>query len=224
MKKNVIRIAALAVLLVMTAALFTACAQKDEKVILGKWQTVVDFGSVAVDEMDELKEQFGDFDLSGITMTMFLEFSEDGTYNLSLEKESAEKAMKEMVERMKPAFENMLKSLIAEMSGVDVSAVTDEQINAMLTLMEVGSMDEFVNSMTEDMDTEEMLKDANKSGKYLLKDGKLYMSDSVDKEPADGDLVKYELTPKQLKLDAENKDDVPEELSALLPLVFTQVK
>ena len=222
-KTTVIRIAAIAVLIALSAVMLTGCAKKDEEVILGKWQAAIDFGKYAGEDMAAMQEEIGEFDLSGITMKLNLEFREDGTYTVAPDKDSAVKAVGEIAERIKPAFISMIKTMVAEMSGVDVSEVTDDQVNGLLALMQIGSVDEFVDQMKEDMDADEMVSTGTNTGKYCFKDGKLYFSDS-EEDPADqGDAVKYELSAKELKLDADEGQDVPEGLEKLLPLVFVKV-
>lgn len=61
MKRSIVlRALALALVLMMTAVLFAACGQKDEKVILGKWETVVDLSKLGGEELEDLMNDIGE--------------------------------------------------------------------------------------------------------------------------------------------------------------------
>jgi hypothetical protein len=87
MKKiRMTRVLALAMALVMALALVACGGTKsgpkktDEELIVGKWETNIDFGKVMEDAMKEGGDEaqmLGDVDFSGITMKMNAEFKAD---------------------------------------------------------------------------------------------------------------------------------------------------
>ena len=230
MKKNhVSRILAMAMALVMILCAFTGCGKssqkQDESLIIGKWQTSVDLAGVMEDALDdsdmtEEAQIFGDTDLSGITMLLNMEFKEDGTYTVSLDNASGEEAVKQMAQRMIPALKEYLRGVYASSTGADASAVTDEELDLLLPQMGMESWDDMSEMIMGEIDTYEMFSEANAAGKYMLKDGKLYTTDSVDEEATVlSKASDYELSENSLKLMSKG-DDVP---SFLEELTFTRV-
>lgn len=224
MKKTFLRAAALTLVLVMAAALFAACGQDDGKLILGRWTATAEGGKYAAEDFEEYGEYLDGLDLSDITLKLYMEFKEDGTYTAEIDEESAKAAVDAMFERMKPAFADMMKKEMAESMEMDPEEMTDETFNSLLSMAGLGSMDDIFDSMKADMDPEEIFGDSSSSGKYMLKDGKLYMSDSPD-EAADEetDCVSCKLTPATLTLDAAENEEVPEGLEDMLPITFTKL-
>ena len=225
MKRSIVlRALALALVLMMTAALFAACGQKDEKVILGKWETVVDLSKLGGEELEDLTNDIGELDLSGITLKMSVEFKEDGTYTTDIDKASADAALGTLVERMTPAITETLKKSIAESMGMDASSLTDEDLDSFMSMAGLGSLEDFVGSITEEIDSDKLIEESVTNGRYQLKDGKLYTTDSVDEQIGeDSDVTLYQLTPTTLTVTPENEDDVPESMKGMLPLTFTKL-
>ena len=79
--------------------------------------------------------------------------------------------------------------------------------------------------ITEDIKPEDFLADVNMSGKYMLKDGRLYMSNAADEEATEAsDVVAYEFTEDgQFKLSAAEGAEIPEGMEDMLPLTFTKL-
>lgn len=222
--KKVLRIAAIALVLVIAAAVFTACGQNDAKLIIGKWRTTVELGKLSAEDFEEYSEAIGDLDLTGVNVDMIIEFKEDGTYAGRVDKDSAKAAFDEIFVRMKPAMIEMMKSEMGEMMSVDPAELTEESINALLSMAGLGSIDEMLNSVVEEMDMDSLLNENSSEGRYMLRKGKLYTTESLEKEPTvESDLVLYKLTPTTLTIDAEKGADVPESMEGMLPMTFTKV-
>ncbi len=244
MKMNRIsRILALFMALVMVLCTFIGCAKKapeqvqedaqeeiQEEVveevpetIIGKWQAKIDCAEMMKESLegDETTEMFASADFSGITMLLFMEFNEDGTYSLNLDKASGEDAMKQMASRMIPVFKEYLRQEYASAVSVDPSEVTDEELDSLLPSIGVESWDGLADMMMQEIDTDEMFSEANKAGKYLLKDDKLYTTDSVDEEATEQSEVDlYELSGNSLKIHSQSEDVT----SFLKELNFTRVE
>ena len=209
------RVLAIVLMLAMVIGAFAGCGKKtDEELIRGKWAATIEFEKAMEAVLSESDaDMFKDLDFSDISMDMNLEFKEDGTYAISVEKENAENAVKTMMERMVPALKEAIRTALAEGSGVDASEVTDEMMDSVLAYFGVDSWDAMAEVFMEQVDTDEMLKNINQTGKYLIKDGKLYTS-TDDKDPAETEGQTYELNGKTLKITLAGKD-VPDFMKEL---------
>ena len=213
------RILTLALALIIVLSILTGCGKKDEELIIGKWETNINFSDLmeeALKEDAEAEELLGGADFSGITMLMTMEFKEDGTYSLSMDQASGEEAFKQMAERLIPNLKEVMREEYANATGVGPEAVTDEDLESMLTMMGMSSWDDFGDMILGQMDTEELFSEANASGNYKLKGGKLYTTDSLDTEVSDQSEVDlYEVTETTLKLHAQDTEDTPSFLKEL---------
>lgn len=227
MKKiRMARVLALVLMLAMVVCAFVGCGGKggskktDAELIVGKWETAIDFGKVMDDAMKEAGEEaemLGDMDFSGITMKMNAEFKADGTYTMEVDKASGETAMKQMVEKLVPALKEAFRQQMAAFSEDPNAEITDEMLDGMLAMMGVDSWDALGDMFVQEMDADEMFKEANLSGKYLLKDGKLYMTTDADGDPAEEEGTEYKISDKSLTIQTpQNADEeVPEYLKNL---------
>ena len=220
MKNNrMTRLLALVLMLAMMVGAFAGCGGKagdksggskktDEELIVGKWQTDLDFQKLADSMAAEGEEMMGDIDLSGVSMKLGIEFKADGTYAVEMDQASAESAMKQLVEKMIPMIKEEIKQ---QMGGMEV---TDEMMDSMLAMFGVDSWDALGEMFLQELD----LSEANVSGKYLLKDGKLHMSTSADGDPAAEEGGAYTVSEKTLTLTLPG-----EEMAALKELTFNRV-
>lgn len=226
-KTKIIRAAAILMLLAMAATAFVGCKKSDAKLIVGKWQTTVNIEKALGDELQEMTDELGSIDLSDITLTVNIEFKEDGTYTAGIDKASGQEAVDKMFAAMTPVITNMFKTQLAGELDMDPSEITDEMLNELLAQagMPYTSIQGFIDYLKSDVDTDEMFNEAASEGKYILKDGKIYMSDSLEEEATENsDATKYEFTDAtNLKLEPDNPDDVPEGMKDLLPLTFKKV-
>ena len=224
MKKiRMTRVLALAMALVMALALVACGGTKsgpkktDEELIVGKWETNIDFGKVMEDAMKEAGDEaqmLGDVDFSGITMKMNAEFKADGTYTIAVDKASGEAAMKQLVEKLVPALKEVFRQMMADQAGGQ--EVTDEMLDSALAMMGAESWDDLGDMFLQEMDTDEMFAETNKTGKYLIKDGKLYLAEGED-DPAEAEGTEYKVSDKSLTIEVpqEGDEEVPEYLRNL---------
>lgn len=227
MKKTCLfRAAAAALALLFAAAAFAACAKvPDSKKIVGKWETTVDISKMINDSLKEgeAAEELGDVEFKDISIKLFVEFKEDGTYKSSADEESVNAALDKVVEQLVPMLTDIFKTAVAETFGKDASEVTDEEIGSFLALLGMSSMEDMARMMREEMDMADLTGDLEDEGKYMLKDGVLYTTDSVSEEPTEAsDGAAYELADKTLKLSVKDGKDAPEGLEEILPLTFTK--
>ena len=211
------RVLAVALMLAMMVTAFVGCGGKksDNEKIVGNWETTIDFQKALEDSMDaEDAGMLEGLDFSGITMKMTAQFKEDGTYALDVDKASAEDAMKQMITQLVPALKELIRNEIASASEIEPSEVTDEQLDQVLAFFGAESWDALGDLFSAEMDVDEVVKNINTSGKYLLKEGKLYMSTTPDGDPAAEEGSEYTLTDKTLTIKVPG-DDVPEYMQQL---------
>lgn len=226
-KTSIIRLAALALAVLMAAALFAGCTKKvtDAERIIGKWETEFDAAKAAQEALEESGEGYEGVSFSNIIIKLQLEFKEDGTYSSAIDEDSAKAAIDKLGEQMVPMIRQLFTAQIADALGVDASTLTDDDVLPYLSLFGITSYEDFAKMLTDEMKPEDLVADANMSGKYMLKEGKLYMSDSADEEATEeSDVLAYEFAEDgTLKLNTAEGEEIPEGMEDMLPLTFTKI-
>ncbi len=222
MKKiRITRALAIVLTVAMMICALAGCGGKkksDAELIVGKWSTTIDFEKVlqetlASDDSEEA-EIFKGLDFSGIKMDMTFNFGEDGAYTTEVDKESGEAAVKKVMSQLAPAMKEILRKTLSESYGVSADEITDDMLDGMLALLGADSWEDLGELLMEGMTAEEIFQDANLKGRYLVKDGKLYLSDG-DKDPALEEGQRFEVNDKTLKLTLSGSD-VPEFMKELI--------
>ena len=210
--KKLTKLLALVLALALVFSL-TACAGKTS--IVGTWKYTMDYNKLMesmseeegtdaegedmkglVDAMNKLFE--------GLTMVIVLDLKEDNSFTMSTD-EASMKAANELIKERMPDF---LKSMFGE-----------DGLNAMLG--EGQTMDDLVNSYSEEFNTDDMEMEETK-GTYTYEDGKLVLTP----EGEEAATMTVELSAKELKVTAidakEDDEDMMEAFSKMLPMVFTK--
>lgn len=234
--KTITKIAALLMAVLMIAAL-AACGETKAPSIVGKWSYNLDLqkmmestmassgASSLSDDQQKLMEKYASA-FAGCEMLMYLEFTEDGKYIASIDKDSATAAFN----KAKEALKTIIPSLYAQMMGM-----TEEEFEKYLEQQGM-SKDQMIESALSSMNVEEMANQENK-GAYRLEGDKLYLDsdkseDETDAEAesateAEAHYLTISLTADELSItDISGTDD--SEGSALLkkellPMVFKRV-
>lgn len=218
--KKTTKLMALVLALVLVLSL-SACAGKGAG-INGTWKYTMDFKKAmesagAMDELGEGMEELGDafakmFD--GLSMVMVLELKEDNTYSFYVDEASAKAALEGMMSKMG----EILPTMMSELFGM-----SEEEFNAAMAASGM-TMDDLVAEATSEMDTEEMLKDLEKSsskGTYRYEAGKLYLTaEGATEDP--NKFMTVELNGNELKITALNGVEALDQYKELLPMVFTR--
>ena len=221
--KNVKRIAALLLALVMVFAL-RACSDsgsgkdkdKGEKVekktdaelIVGTWETEMSMTDYYGDDMGELEGMEAYFDFDKIKITMTFEFEEDGTYTMSVDGDEAEiKAI------LRDGFEKLLNDMLEGTGYTLEDAAAEEGMTA----------DEYLDAlMEESFGSGDLIDVDDELGEYKVKNGKLYLFDEGD-ELDEGTYYEYKLKGDKLTLVAEYEDGETTEASdTIFPLDFVR--
>ena len=152
------RIASLALVLVMIVALFAGCAASatDQEKLVGTWKGEMDMTEAL---KGELGDELEGFEMSDFKVTVVFNFTEEGTYTMSLDEASVQQAM---------------DGLIAGMTLEDLLAASGM------------SMEDMMKMIKEELEGQdlvgEMVEDAKAEGKYQAKDGKLHLSEGKDED------------------------------------------
>lgn len=170
-------------------------ATTDQERIVGKWMADVVFdkeflSAIAGDDdadSDDFDEMLQSFDLSGLSIKVYMEFKEDGTARMYTNEADAEEFINSYVKVMSDGMLVYMKAMVENM-GYDFNDY----------LAESGMTEqEFVDSLMANMDTNEIKREiideiTDSNGYYKLENGKLYTSD--DKDFDADDAVDYTLT------------------------------
>lgn len=226
-KTSIIRLAALVIAVLMAMPLLAGCTKKitDAERIIGRWETEFDASKAAQEAIEDAGDEYEGISFSDLMIKLQVEFKEDGTYTTAIDEDSAKAAITKIGEQLVPAIRQIFVKEIAEALGADPDSLTDDDVMPYLSLFGITSFEDFAALMTEDMKPEDLVEDANMSGKYMLKDGKIYMSESVDEEATEqGEPVAYAFNEDgTLKLDAVEGTEASESLKDMLPLTFTKI-
>ena len=170
------RIASLALVLVMIVALFAGCAASkvsDQEKLVGTWKGEMDM-------TEALKGEIGDelegFEMSDFKVTVVFNFTEEGTYTMSLDEASVQQAMDGLIAGMEGFMKNMMEEMAKE------AGMTLEDLLAASGM----SMEDMMEMIKEELEGQdlvgEMVEDAKAEGKYQAKDGKLHRSEGKDED------------------------------------------
>ncbi len=174
--------------------------KKKAESVVGTWETEVDMLDFLLDEIGD--DEAGNYiDMDEFVIKMSVEMDKDGKYAVSVDKDAFED---QLVTMMKGMMENMMQAAANE-AGVTL----DEFMSAAGM-----TMDELVESALAEADMDTLMADfEDETGTYEYKDGKLVF-DGEDEWTIEFDgASKFEVTA------MEGED---EEMSALLPIVFTK--
>ena len=199
-----------AVVLIMSLA---SCVKSDEELILGSWTTELDVTEVFNEMFAKEEATKGYFNISEFKLGVTMTFKDDGTYEMTIDEESFDKSMEALREDLVDGFTDYIADT-AHKAGI-----TSE---AFLKLMGHSSVYQFVDSIfTEDM-INDALEEFKASGKYLLKDGKIFTTSDIDEEIDEDEYETYELSANELKFTDHFGDDEEgsEIMKKMYPIVW----
>lgn len=204
----------LSVILCILMTLLTLAGCNASKNIIGTWSTEVDI-------TDKLNEAFGEdaemseyLKIEKFAIIMKVTFNEDGTYNMTVDADSAEQSVETAKQNLSDGLYKYFEAAIKEQgislsveefltyAGVDIDAMTEE-------LFDENTVDNLSTQMTN-------------QGNYKIDGNKLYMSEGTDVEINEEKYEKFKLTSKKLTL-LESVGDEEEESAQKYPMVFNRV-
>lgn len=182
----------------------------DAELIVGTWEGEIDF-SEFLDEymndsdMDEsMLMLLAYFDFSSIDYIMTVEFEENGDYALGFSADEAQ---------VKKMFRDGMRDMLNDMLIGSGMTLAD------LAAQESMTEDEYLDALVDQsLDVDEMFADANESGTYDIKDGKIYFTADGDEKDADN-YTEYKLKGDKLTFVASYDGGEPVEES-VYPINF----
>lgn len=210
-------IGALLVLCLMLA--MVGCTDKKDNdgdssktTIVGKWESEWDL-SKAMEQM--LADEEMEMKLENLKLTVFIEFKDDKTYEMTVDEDSAEDMMKAFLDQYKVVVKKVMEDSAKEYNMT---------LNDMLALTGYNSFDAYWDAIKKDMDMDDLVDEmaVEAKGQYKYEDGKLYMSDDEDDEIDKDEYTVVELEGKTMKWTKVVGADEEEEsmVKELLPLTF----
>ncbi len=198
---------------VLLVGVLAGCGGSGEKTasgdgLEGVWRAEMDRSDVVNQYL--AGSGMGEFvNISEFSAACALEVKDDGTYAMTVDKDALAASLKDVAGQVKDGaiayMEKMFRDQGLEfnvdeaMAGVDI----DGMVNQIFS-------EEAVNSMADSVAL---------AGRYKVEEGKLYLSDSLDKEP--GGCVSFVLNGDALTLD-KGDGEVPGGLDQFLPMEFTR--
>ena len=185
---------------VLTAAreaLDAAQLEALQHALVGTWRAEVDMKDALAEEINtqfsDLEISFGDY-LEHFELVMRLELNQDGTYHLSPDTAGMESSLQSFRDAMTPFIRGYLQHYIAnalkesgiegdfstlegleEAIGTDLDSAIEQSLGV--------SLEDYVDTLMEEMNVENLFAGAVAEGSYTVEPGKLLFSDKS--EPAE---------------------------------------
>ena len=197
MKKSISLVVSVLVILTLMLSL-TGC--DEQKKFVGSWESSVDMTDYINQEMAKEEEELAEYlKIKEFELVLKMTFKDDGTYKASIDEKELEKTLESAKEDFK---EGMNKYFEAYIDSMELDLTVDEVLEAsgvdMDSLIEEAFGDELYSSFTDELSSE---------GNFKVKDGKLYLSDGLDKDIEEDVYDTYEISENELKLIESFGDD-----------------
>lgn len=210
--KKMTKLTALVLALLLALSL-TGCADDHEKMV-GVWETEVEFAQVFNNALGNA-ENAEYLKVDSLKLKMVLTFREDSTYSMVADPASVDAAMAGLRQTLKDGMEAYLVDTVAATGlNLGINDIMDMLNTDLNTLVDQVLTPELIGSVTGIMDAE---------GQYLAEHGKLYLSDSPDKEIDETVYETYILEEKNNKLILVTPNTTDAYTDLLYPLEFTAV-
>lgn len=203
----------LSMIMIFTMVILAGCSGSKGAQIIGSWETTIDATeimkqAVSDEEMSEYID-FGDCNLK-----MVYTFNEDGTYKATPD----EAATKETFSNMKETYINgITKYFEAQIAKSSLSVSVEELMAESGT-----SIDELAEKALGDEAVKNLIDSSTVEGKYEVKDGKLYTTESMDEDIDENKYETYEMSKDELKI-LESIGDDNGENGIDYPIIFNRI-
>lgn len=195
MKKAICVFVSVVLLLSLSCSL-SAC-KNDTDDITGSWVAAIDYaeainaGISSVDGAALMKDYF---QVDHFILTTTFTFMENGTYRITYDEDSIANAVQDMKQDLKNGFNRYLADQI-RLQGLQMTVA--EYLAAQRL-----SLDSLINSIFTKQVTDDLLSSiAEKTtGNYLVKDGKIFLTNDIDQEISEDSYDNYELRDNTLVL------------------------
>lgn len=206
------KIISLSLCLILVLSL-CACGAKED--LSGKWTATLNMVSSYNAELEAVDPTMAQYlALDRFDVPLVLELNADGTYAMRVERADMEAVMAEVIDKTKAGMEAYFADLLAQ-QGIEMD------VTEALAAMGI-SMDDLVAEMTVQFENDEFYASMTSEGQWKAKDGKFYMTDSLDVPAGIGEYNTYVLEGNTLTLDVgtETLDEATAEM--MFPMVLTR--
>lgn len=204
---------ALALLLsvLLLAGLLTGCGGDEE--IVGVWEMELDLADFINEELSDagLSDAMR---LSSFAVVMDFEFRSDGTYAVELDHDAFARTVDAMKEEMRTGFARYVEDMIAD-QGMDVTV--DDYFAAAGT-----TLDEALDGVFDAERLAGVEDEMSNEGSYETRDGKLYLSDGLDRQVDPEVYYTYSIQGDAMSF-LSSVGDADEELTEYFPLELKRI-
>ena len=214
--KKCLSIILCAVLVFSMSVLFTGCGASEQDKFIGTWETELDMTDYLNDAITEEDEDMGEYiKFKDFSLVVQIEFKDDATYEMSVDKKAAEKAIEALREDFEKGIIEYFEAYLEE-AGVDmtVEEALEESGMSIEDLMDEALGDELLDEITSGFESE---------GNFSVEDGKLFMSDDLDSDIDEDEYETYEISEDKLKLIKYHGEEDLEGLEDLYPMTFKKI-
>lgn len=170
------KIAGLLCLVMVLSMVFAGCGADPKAELVGKWEG-------ELDATDGIKNLFlasaGDMaeyiEVERFALKLTMEFREDDTCTMSIDPDALQEAFSSMVKSMGAGMTAYFEQLIEENE-------LDMTVDELLEASGMGTMDETLDMLLESAMAEIKPEDLVQDGKYIIKNGTLFISDDMNAE------------------------------------------
>lgn len=213
MKKTLSLILAL-VMIVSLASVLTGCGVSDKQKFVGTWEAAIDLTEEINKSMQE-DEEVGEYlKISDFTLTFIFNFREDGTYEMRITEESFRDAVLNIRDDMASGLEKYIAALIGE-QGIDVTMDEFYELAGI-------TLDDLIDEVMDSMISSDMLAEWSFSGRYDVKNGRLYTTEGLDTPIDENSFDVYEFDGEDIKLTMNSLGD--DDSSVTYHVVLKKVK
>lgn len=200
------------VFLLTLSLLLSGCGKPDT--VVGNWKTEVDISGALTDSLTEADPGMEEyFNFENLTFTIFVSFTEDGRFSMELDAESWRNMTAALAEQMKEQITPYLESMMDEY---------DVPLDDLLDIMGAG-VDELIESLIEQLLTDDMLDEFDEDGFYKIEQELLYMSDDAEYFDED-DSMTFSFKDGKLILDLVDEDISDELVKLIFPMELERIE
>lgn len=205
----------LTVIMVLAMLVTLSGCTNEAKKFVGTWETTLDMADAINEELASDEEVAKYLSVDEFELVMAIKFNDDGTYKMYVDEDSAKDTFDGLRDEWADGIEKMLEDTIAQ-QGVNMTV--DQLLAASNT-----TIDDMLDQVITDDMINEMLEDVESEGNYVVKDGKLFMSDGLDYDIDEDQYETYEISDDELKLIESVGDDEDDSYKEFYPMTFTKV-
>ncbi len=182
---------------------------------IGSWEASIDCAEL-FNNLFSADEEMGEYiEIEEFELILKVTFKDDGTYKMSVDPKSVEKAVDSLKKDLKKGFTKYFQAVI-DSEGLNMTV--EELLVANGT-----NLDDLLEEAFGEDDVDAFVSELESEGKFEVKDGKLYMSDDLDSDIDEDEYETYEISENELKLTDSFGEDVEDGKDFIYPITFKKV-